>query len=188
MIGVPVGRVVVARPLDRCRARRAARSDTPAKVGVSAAISSMISRRVRVVHRVAHRRGERAGDLPVGHAGLRRHHRAHAVDAALGVGEGAVLLQERRAGQEHVREAWRSRSGTGPARRRSSIAASAGRDVLGVGVGLRDVLALDVEALEGAVERGVEHVRDAQARLGLERPTPQRPRTCARTASSETWR
>ena len=40
--------------------------------------------------------------------------------------------------------------------------------MLGVGIGLRDVLALDVDALEGAFDRGVEHVGDAQARLGVE--------------------
>ena len=54
-----------------------------------------------------------------------------------------------------------------------SIARERRGDVLGVGVGLRDVLALDVEALEAAVERGVEHVGDAQARLGLAAATPQ---------------
>ena len=42
-------------------------------------------------------------DLPVGIAVLRRHHLAHALDAALGVGEGAVLLEEGRARQEHMR-------------------------------------------------------------------------------------
>ena len=41
------------------------------------------------------------------------------------------------------------------------------------GIGLRDVFALDVHALEAAVERGVEHVRDAQARLGLQRHAPR---------------
>ena len=63
-----------------------------------------------------------------------------------------------------------------------------GVDMLGVGIGLGDVLALDEEALEGAVDGGVEHVGDAQARLGVElrRSTPSR--TDARTASSETWR
>ena len=47
-----------------------------------------------------------------------------------------------------------------------------GRDVLRVGIGLHDVLALDVEALERAVDRGIEHVGDAQARLGIERHAP----------------
>ena len=118
---------------------------------------------------------------------LRRHHLAHALDAALGIGEGAVLLQEGRAGQEDVRvvrglveeqvlddDAFHRRE--------------PGGDVLGVGIGLQDVLALDVEALEGALDRGVEHVGDAQARLGIERRRPTPPRTCSRTASSETWR
>jgi hypothetical protein len=44
--------------------------------------------------------------------------------------------------------------------------------VLRVRVGLRDVLALAVEAEEAAVERGVEHVGDAQARLGLDFDAP----------------
>ena len=49
----------------------------------------------------------------------------------------------------------------------------AGRDMLGVGVGLQDVLALDVDALEGAVDGGVEHVGDAQAGLVVELHAPQ---------------
>ena len=48
-----------------------------------------------------------------------------------------------------------------------------GRDVVRVGVGLQDVLALDVDALERAVDGGVEHVGDAQARLRIERHAPQ---------------
>jgi hypothetical protein len=110
--------------------------------------------------------------LPVGIAVLRRHHPAHAVDAALGIGEGAVLFQEGRARQEHMRvvgglveeeivhdHAFHRRE--------------ARRDVLGVRIGLQDVLALDVDALERAVDGGVEHVRDAQARLGVELDAPQ---------------
>ena len=110
--------------------------------------------------------------------GLRRHHLAHAADAALGVGERAVLLEERRARQEHVREAAPSRSGTGPARRRIPSPSSAGVTCCVFGIGLGDVLALDVQALERAVERRVEHVRNAQARLGVERRRPTPPRTC----------
>ena len=45
---------------------------------------------------------------------------------------------------------------------------------MGVGVGLQDVLALDVEALERAVDRGVQHVGDAQAGLLVEADAPQR--------------
>ena len=54
-----------------------------------------------------------------------------------------------------------------------SIALSAAVDVLRVRIGLRDILALDVEPLEAAVERGVEHVRNAQAGLGVERDVPR---------------
>ena len=43
-------------------------------------------------------------DLPLGLLALGLHGRADPVDPALGVGEGAVLLQEGRAGQEDVRE------------------------------------------------------------------------------------
>ena len=59
--------------------------------------------------------------------------------------------------------------------------------VLGVGVGLRDVLTLDVQALEFAVERRLEHVRNAQSRLALQAHAPGLS-NCARTLSSETWR
>ncbi len=47
-----------------------------------------------------------------------------------------------------------------------------GGDVLGVGVALGDVLALAVQRLEAAAERGLEHVGDAQARIGLQGNAP----------------
>ena len=47
------------------------------------------------------------------------------------------------------------------------------RDMLGVGVRLGDVLALDVEPLEGALDRLVQHVVDAQALFGIERHAPE---------------
>ena len=47
-------------------------------------------------------------------------------------------------------------------------------DVVDVRVGLGDVLAMHEDRAERAVERGVEHVRDPQPRLGLEGPAPQR--------------
>ena len=46
------------------------------------------------------------------------------------------------------------------------------RHVMRVGIGLRDVLALDVERLELPSKRGVEHVRDAQAGLRHAACTP----------------
>ena len=125
-----------------------------------------------VGHLEAHGLGDGERDLPVGHAVLGRHHLAHAVDAALGVGERAVLLEEGRARQEDV----------GVVRRLvqeqvlddNAFHCREGRlDVLGVGIGLQDVLALHVDALEGAVDCGIEHVGDAQAGLGIERTAPQ---------------
>ena len=53
-----------------------------------------------------------------------------------------------------------------------SIADQRRGHVLRVRIGLRDVLALDVQALELAVERGLEHVRNAQAGLALQRDAP----------------
>ena len=120
---------------------------------------------------IAHGLGEQERDLPVAVAVLRRHHLAHALDAALGVGEGAVLLQEGRARQEDVgvvRGLVEEQVLHDDAFHRRE----AGRHMLGVGVGLQDVLALDVDALERAVDRGVEHVGDAQARLLVERHAP----------------
>ena len=50
-----------------------------------------------------------------------------------------------------------------------------GRDhMLGIGVRLRDVLALYIEATEAAVERRLEHVWNAQARFGIEMHAPRR--------------
>ena len=48
-----------------------------------------------------------------------------------------------------------------------------GLNVVGVRVRLGDVLTLDVKALEGPLDRAVEHVRDAQARLGVEGASPE---------------
>ena len=52
--------------------------------------------------------------------------------------------------------------------------------MLRVGIGLRDILALDVEALERAVDGRVQHVGDAQARLVVERDAPGRLEHLAR--------
>ncbi len=40
-----------------------------------------------------------------------------------------------------------------------------GRDMFGIGVGLQDILTLDIDTLEGAIDGGIEHIGDAQARL-----------------------
>src|SRR3546814_19383219 len=85
--------------------------------------------------------------------------------AAFGIGEGAVFFQKGRARQEDVRV----------------LGGFVQEDVLnddalhrcqrlgymlGVGVGLNDVLALAIQALEGAAYGRIENVRNAQARLG----------------------
>ena len=137
--------------------------------------------RVPVVHRVAQRVRQEDGDFPVLEPGARLHHLADARDPALGVGERAVLLEERRSGQEHVRVLRRlvqEQILHDDALHRLE----GGGDVMRVGIRLRRILALDVHALEAAVERRLEHVRDAQARLGraAARPSPSRTSRASR--------
>ena len=119
--------------------------------------------------------------------GHRRHRLAHAADAALGVGERAVLFKERRARQEHVRVTCRLVQEQilhdHALHRRKP-----GGHVLRVRVGLRDVLALDVDALE------VPSIA-ASNMFGMRRPgspcsvtPPCLFEHLRATASSETWR
>jgi hypothetical protein len=125
------------------------------------------------MHVKAHRLGEKYGDLPVAVAVARRHYLAHKLDAPFRVGEGAVLLQEGGAGQEHVgivRGLVQEQILHDDALHRREP----GGDVMRVGVGLQNVLALDVDALEGAADRGVEHVGNAQSRLAVELHAPER--------------
>src|SRR3546814_2293430 len=85
----------------------------------------------------------------------------------LGIGEGAVLFQEGGAGKEDMRviggfvqeqvlhhHAFHRLQPRG--------------DVMGVGIGLEDILALNEDALERAVGRGVQHVGDTKARRSEE--------------------
>ena len=69
-----------------------------------------------------------------------------------------------------------------------SIAVSAAVTCWVFGIGLGDVLALEVQALEAAVERGVEHVGDPQARLGIERHAIRRLELRHGPTSSSTCR
>ena len=115
--------------------------------------------------------GEFAYDLPFILALHRRLHLAHAVDAALGVRKCAVLFKKRRAGKEDVRE------GCGFVEEQilhhnTFHALQSGGHMLGVGIGLRDIFALDVNALEGALHGGVQHVGNAKARLCIHRRLP----------------
>ena len=99
------------------------------------------------------------------------HDLADAVDTPLGVGERAVLLEERCARQEHVGELRRLVQEQ-VLHDEMSIDRKRVFDVMRVGVGLGDVLALDEHAAERAVDRGVEHVRNAKARLVVELDVP----------------
>ena len=118
--------------------------------------------RVVVVHLVAEGCGEIDGCLPFGLARFRLHDLADAADAALGIGEGAILLQEGRTRQEDMgvfgglvqEEILNDHAFHG---------FEAGGDVFGVRVGLGDVLALNIDTLEIAANGFVEHVRDAEA-------------------------
>ena len=47
-----------------------------------------------------------------------------------------------------------------------------GRDVLCIRIGLREIFTLDVHAPETAIERRLEHVRNAQTGFGFESDAP----------------
>ena len=48
------------------------------------------------------------------------------------------------------------------------------RDMPRIGIGLENVFALNVEALERPIDGSIEHVRNTQARLVIKLRTPQR--------------
>ena len=114
-----------------------------------------------------------ADHLPLLLALQRRLDLADPVDTALGVGEGAVLFEEGRAGQEDMGE------GGGLVQEQilhDDAVHGAQRLVhmLGVGIRLGDVLTLHEQALESAFHRLVEHVGDTEARLIVELRLPHR--------------
>ena len=47
-----------------------------------------------------------------------------------------------------------------------------GGDMMGVGVGLKNILALNVDCLEHAIGCGIQHIRDAQAGFWIQRHAP----------------
>ncbi len=170
MVGVPVGRRVVAGPLDAAEAiELLVRHAREGRREAGDLVHDLGG--VRVIHRVTQRACEPDGGLPVRQAGERLHHLAHARDAPFRVGERAVLFQERRAREEHMR-VLRRLVQEQVLHDQALERGERGRDVLGVRVGLRHVLALHVHRPETAVECRLEHVRDAQAGLGLELHTP----------------
>ncbi len=164
-------RRVVARPLDaaqlvellerHARERRGEGGDLVHDLGL-----------VRVRHLVAHRRRDLDRDLPLVLAGRRCHDGPDPVDPALGVGERPVLLEERGPGQEDV--------GVLGGLIEEQVLYDdqvhrheRGGHVLGVRVRLGQVLALDEDAPERAVDGRAEHVRDAQAGFRMDRRAPQ---------------
>ena len=158
------GPLDAAKPVDRLEADAGKRGCEPCDL-----IHDLTG--VCIVHGIAHGIGEELRDLPVGIAGLRLHHAPHPRNAPLGVGERAVLLQERGAGQEHVRE-FRRLVEEQVLHDDAFHRHQRGRDVLSIGIRLGDVLAFDVETLELAVEGRLEHVRNPQSRLRLQRHPP----------------
>ncbi len=127
------------------------------------------------------------GDFPIRHARHGRNGFADAADAALGVGEGPVFFEERRAGEEHVRVA----GGFVQEQilhHHAFHRGQSGGDMFRVRVGLENVLALNVNALEGTFAGGIQHVGNAQAGFVLQRNLPGLFEQTDATLSSETWR
>ena len=89
---------------------------------------------------------------------------AHALHAALGVGERAVLLRVQGRGQEHVGVLGRLGHEDVLDHEEVEVLQRLAH-VVGVGVGERRVLAHDEHRLERAVHGEVEHLRDAQAHV-----------------------
>ena len=138
--------------------------------------------RVRVAHRVAERVRERHRRFPIA-----ERRRAAGSPCGRGLMRRSALVkvpsfsrndEPGRKTCAYFAVSFRKRSCTTT----HSIACEAGGHVLRVGIGLRDVLALDVDALESAIDRLVEHVRDAQARLvrKLQCPRAHRKRCASR--------
>ena len=116
---------------------------------------------MRIVHRVTQRVGQLDRHFPVRQPCHRRHHFAHARNAALGIGEGAVFFKERGTGQEHMcvlggfieedvlhHDALHRHQRLG--------------HVLRVRVGLHDIFALAIQTQEAARDRSIEHVGNTQ--------------------------
>ncbi|MNY04227.1 hypothetical protein D3C86_1368930 [compost metagenome] len=129
-------------------------------------------RRMSVIHRVAQGIGQGHGAFPVGLAAQRFHDLAHPGDASLGVGEGAVLFQERTARQEHMGELGGFVE-ENILHHHALHGRQSGGDVLGIRIALGDVFALAIQTFETAGQCRLEHVGNAQARLRLQGDVPR---------------
>ena len=146
----------------------------PANVGVSDAISSIGVGGGGTAEVGAEGAGDRVDDVEVRHAPPRgRQRRADPLDAAVEVGEGPVLLEERGGREDDVGEG-RGLREEDLVRDDELAGVDRGADVRGVGVGLDDVLAEHDQRLELAGDGRVEHLRDPEAALGPDRNAPGR--------------
>ncbi len=125
-----------------------------------------------VVPRKTHGLRQLLGYLPVGITVLRRHDLAHAVNAALGIGKGAVLFEEGGTRQEHMRVICRLVQEE-IVHHDTFHGGKAGGNVLGIGVRLENVLALNIDALETAINGSVEHVGNAKPRFVVKLHAPE---------------
>ncbi|MPL67272.1 hypothetical protein SDC9_12963 [bioreactor metagenome] len=177
-----LGRGIIARPLHRAAFVQHLVGDAGKARGGRGDLGHDLAR-VGIAPARAHGVRQELRHLPVGIARLRRHHPAHRVDPALGIGEGPVLFQEGRAGQEDM-GVIRGLVQEEVVHDHAVHRREARRDVAGVGVGLQDILALDVNPPELPGHRGIEHVRDPQPGFGIERNAPglleDRPRGVVR--------
>ena len=161
--GRAVGMLVVTGPLDAAQFVQLVVTDTGKRRRQPGDLIHDFGR-MTVLHRIAQRVRQCHGDFPVFQARHRRHHFTHPVNAALGVGESAVLFQERRTRQQHmgvlggfVEEDVLHDQAIQRTERRLHM--------LGIGIGLGNVLALHIHGLEAAGDGGIKHVGNPQARL-----------------------
>src|SRR5436190_875009 len=163
-------RLFVARPLHRPQAIELLEADTgEGRRNPGDFIHDLGSR--RVVHPITEPGRNPADDLPFIHPLFRLGYLANPIDAAFGVGEGAVLFEEGRSRKEHMREGGSLVEEKILDDNAFHLLERRGH-VVGIGIGLRNVFALYDKPEECAVERGAEHVGDTQAGFGIERDRP----------------
>jgi hypothetical protein len=109
--------------------------------------------------------------LPILKAVFRGHHLAHWLDTTFGIGKRAVFFKESRTRQKDMRivrgfvqedvvhdHAFHRRKPCG--------------DMLGIRVGLQDILTLNIDCLEYAINCGIEHIGYPQSGFRIDRNTP----------------
>ena len=163
-------RLLVAGPLRRADALQQFEAHAPVSRRQAGDLVENLAG-VVVMGRVAHGIHQLDDDFPILIAGQRLDHLAHSVHAALGAGEGALLFQRGTAGQEHV-GVLRGFVQEQVLQHHAFHVAEGCDDMLLVRVTLHRVLAHDEHAAEVPGQRGVEHVRQPQARLAVQPDAP----------------